>query len=302
MINVREKNLINRPKLLSIVFSCLFVLFSMSYSSPSDYKNYYTVSPGPELDDYILKMSLRKKSYQIKDTIYFLSPHIDPFKEEEYSKGSDLRKLFARYSPHPIPLMKYQFDSVSVTFASDGFPLGDNKISFEFQGTYSGDEITGKLISLWYVGILNETFSDTDLVTFTLSRYKPLKQPTPVRYQAGVVREDSIPLEHGEMLRKGDTVQVVAEKCTEEGVYVRTKHDSDAVYYTHIATLCWLKKDSKGTDLKTGQVVQLLKNKSFIFEGLEDGYIIISEKERMFQVVDSLIVFDNKEFFEKITK
>ncbi|EQB62833.1 MAG: hypothetical protein RBG1_1C00001G0412 [candidate division Zixibacteria bacterium RBG-1] len=128
------------------------------------------------------------------------------------------------------------------------------------------------------------------------------KQTSRVYHRSGVIAVDSVILLNGGVLLKGDTVQIVTEKSTEEGTYVRTKMDSGPVYDDYIVTLCWLKDKSEGIELRTGQIITLLKDHPYVFDRVEDGYYYVSDNERRIKVSKELIVFDNREFFEKHTK
>ncbi len=168
---MKRKNLI----IISyITITGVFMLLWANCSSSKIYRNYYTIRLGAEDDVNILKICLRSEHYQIKDTIYFLSPLIDPIEEEKYSNGADLPKLFARYPSHPIPLLELRYDSTSLFFRSDWFAIDSAgkaiKAMFEFRGIPSADSINGTLILYWYVARINSTATDTVYISFISSR------------------------------------------------------------------------------------------------------------------------------------
>ena len=119
-------------------------------------------------------------------------------------------------------------------------------------------------------------------------------------YRSGIVVIDTLPLSGGTTLYKGDFVQIVLEKCTEEGTYIKTKSDSEKVYFMYVEVLCWLKNDMTVRDLISGEWVTLNKDNWLIFETVEDGIYVLGSNGRKFLIHEHDTFFDNKEFFDSI--
>jgi hypothetical protein len=135
------------------------------------YNNYYAARIGAEDDVNILKLSIQSGAPSILDTLYFLSPLIDNMTRDEYSKGSNLSKLFLRYQSHPIWLSKSYCNNDSVLFVSSSFAYSTkDSISFIYNGVIRDDSIKGDLITSLYNGRLAEYFIDTVSITFIKSR------------------------------------------------------------------------------------------------------------------------------------
>ena len=114
-------------------------------------------------------------------------------------------------------------------------------------------------------------------------------------YRVGFVNIDSLVLSNRNILLKGQLVQIIQDKSTEEGTFIKVKNDSDKVYYKYISTICWLKQ---GKTINSINDTDLL-----ILNRVQAGKVIvntISGKEFIFNEGD--IVYDNQKVYNDIIK
>ena len=115
-----------------------------------------------------------------------------------------------------------------------------------------------------------------------------------------IVVTDEITLDHGQTLKKGEYAQLVANKSTSEGMFVRTKKDSSLVYESDVAFVAFSIKDMDFVDLNTNKTIKISKSFPMILEHLKNGLCFLKYNDFNFKVKESLITLHNKTFYKSI--
>jgi hypothetical protein len=122
------------------------------------------------------------------------------------------------------------------------------------------------------------------------------------RYNSIVSISDKIVLQHRTILKKGNYAQMVINKCTEEGIFIRTKSDSGLVYFKDIADLVFPIKDIEVTSIERNEKLLIKKNTPLVLLESKSKYLLVSYCNSRFKIQSSLVSFSNKEFFDSIIK
>lgn len=119
-------------------------------------------------------------------------------------------------------------------------------------------------------------------------------------YRSGIVEVDTLKLSDKTLLFKGDFVQIILNKTTEEGTYIKVKNDSGYVYYKTVATLCWPYKNIEVNIINSSELVKLKRTDWLIFEDAMKESVVVRLHNKRIRLKESNIYFDNKEFFRRI--
>ena len=114
-------------------------------------------------------------------------------------------------------------------------------------------------------------------------------------YRVGMVNTDSLKLSDKSILFKGQFVQIIQDKSTEEGTFIKVKTDSGKVYHKYISTVCWLKQGKTIYSIKDTDIL--------ILNRFQEGKAIvntISGEELSLNEGD--LVYDNESVFKGIAK
>lgn len=121
-------------------------------------------------------------------------------------------------------------------------------------------------------------------------------------YNSVIVIVDQIKLKHGHILRKGDFAQLVVDKCTEEGMFIRTKNDSGLVYMKNVTDVVFLVKDIKVKEIESGQEVLIKKNTPLILKEIDKKKCKFTLNNKEYIVKANQVSFFNKDFYNSIIK
>lgn len=121
-------------------------------------------------------------------------------------------------------------------------------------------------------------------------------------YNTIIITAENVVLDHGQTLLKGEYVQAVIEKSSEEGRFIRTRKDSGLVYYKDIADIVFLKDDIEVKDIKSNKPMKLTKNTPLILLNLKKGTYLVEYNDKKFNVKSKLLYFHNKDFYNSILK
>jgi hypothetical protein len=148
---------------------------------------------------------------------------------------------------------------------------------------------------------INWLFATTSLlVMFIFSAVTNNLECQQKYYRSAIVIADSLRLDNNEVLKKGTIVQIVSNKNTEEGFFIRTKKDSALVYYKDITPICWLK--SNVTININNKSIELKNDSWYLFDSVENSYCYIVRNGNKYKVKISDIFFDKKRFYDDLIK
>lgn len=143
-------------------------------------------------------------------------------------------------------------------------------------------------------------FTIVYLSLFFLLWFSPQKSEQ--NYNSVIVTAAKVILDNGQELKKGNYAQMVINKSTEEGIFIRTKIDSGLVYYKDVTDVVFPIKDIKIKDINTKQICHIEKNTPLILIDSKKGHFIVALKNYRFEIDEKLLKFSEKKFFDSILK
>lgn len=143
-------------------------------------------------------------------------------------------------------------------------------------------------------------FTRVCLSLFFIWGFSPQKSEQ--NYNSVIVVAEKVILSHHHELKKGSYAQMIINKCTEEGIFIRTKTDSGLVYYKDVTDVVFPIKDVKTKDINTKQICHIKRNTPLILIDNKKNHFIVALKDYRFEIDEKLLKFSNKEFFDSIIR
>lgn len=119
-------------------------------------------------------------------------------------------------------------------------------------------------------------------------------------YNSVVVITGQLKLSHGQILKRGDYAQLILDKCTEEGMFIKVKNDSDLVYMKDVENVVFPNMGVEVKDLLSGKVMLLKRNTPLILMEINKKICRVSFNGNEFIIKKHLISFSNREFYNSI--